>query len=83
MVNEARVVAAHRGIDHRSRRDGEQEGVVPRHRVIIVPAIRFSLRYALARVLPDPLPPLDPPGGESPAALYPGPANLERRHGRQ
>jgi hypothetical protein len=83
VIDEARIVAAHGGVDHRPRSDREQERVMPGHRVVVVPAVRLGLRNALASVLPDTLPSLDPPGGEPPAALNPGPANLERRHGRQ
>jgi hypothetical protein len=77
VVDITRVIAANGGVDHGARRDREEEGVVARHGIIVIPAVTLGPRDPLADVLADALPLLDPSSGEPPATLDPGTAYLK------
>jgi len=53
VIHEARLVAIDAGIDHGVRVDDEQEGVVVARILVVVTAIRFPVRHALAQVRDD------------------------------
>jgi len=79
VIHEARLVAIDAGIDHGVRVDDEQEGVVVARILVVVTAIRFPVRHALAQVLDDACAARDAPRGEHTQAVQARIAHLEQR----
>ena len=77
MVDEARLVAPVRGIDHRAIGDGEEEGVMLGHRLVVIPGIGHGMGDALPGVLDEALPLGDGTDGEGALAGDGGASDLE------
>src|SRR5688572_20440243 len=77
VIDEARLVAVDRRVDHGLAVDGKQKGVVTAHAAVIVACVRFLRRDALTDVLDDACTLSDRANGESTAALDAGLAKLE------
>ena len=80
VVDEARLVAVHCGVDHDLLVDREQERVVARHRVVVVAPVGLLVRDALShRTRNDPRPLANHAKGERPLPLNGGRTELEIR----
>ena len=70
VIDEARLVPVHRGVDHHVVVDGEEEGVVPLARQLGVARVGFGRGESLARVLDEAHPRRDVAGGEGAEPLH-------------
>src|SRR5688500_12858005 len=77
VVDERGIVAPDRAVDDVVHIDREQEGVVPRHLLVIVPPIGLLVGDDLARVLDDAGAAPDTPQREGTPSLNRRPAKLE------
>src|SRR3982750_1380356 len=53
VVEKARIVAVHGRVDHRLVVDGEQEGVMPAHLLVVVSLVRRAPADALTEILDE------------------------------
>src|SRR5215207_5279673 len=79
VIDEARIVPLHRRVDHRLVVDGEEEGVVAVHLLVVVALVRRAPGDALPNVLDDAGALLDRANGECSGALDRRGAQLEVR----
>src|SRR5262249_7724670 len=79
VVDEARLVAPDRRVDHHVVADGEEEGVVLLHRVVVVAGVRLVAGDALPDVLDDPRALAGLAEGQDPEPPHGRGADLEAR----
>jgi len=69
VIDETSGIAANRGVDRDIIVDSEQKGMMPVHRVVVIPTISFFRADLLAGIFYDARPFSDATGGEDAASL--------------